>query len=201
LEIVLLFVCSGFGQQLKIKRNGNIARVMQGGKVLYQVALKGKANEKGRKYDEAFLAGACLIVRRDIREVITGTESYPDVSRLEIYQTNGKRRIYRESSLEIRRVSDWDLINSPDFTWAIIPDNGEAMFDGYFYVSPRCEIRQIAFNSNDNFDWGDKSDAKFIDAATLKFSPIVNRLPNEQTKKVNIFITKDGKFRIEDIEK
>jgi hypothetical protein len=110
-------------------------------------------------------------------------------------------RIYRESSLAIRRVSDWDLINSTDFTWAIIPDNGEAMFDGYFYVSPRCEIRQIAFNSNDNFDCGDKSDAKFVDAATLKFSPIVNRLPNEQTKKVNIFISKDGKFRIEDIEK
>src|SRR5687767_12852097 len=93
----LFIVCAGFGQQLKIKRSGNIVRVVQGKKILYQVALRGQENQKGRKYDEAFVAGACLIVRRDIREIETGTESYPDVSRLEIYQANGRKRIYRES--------------------------------------------------------------------------------------------------------
>ena len=104
------------------------------------------------------------------------------------------------AALAISRINDWDLINSPDFSWAIIPDNGEAMFDGYFYVSPQCEIRQVSFFREDRFDWGDRSDAGFIDAATLKFSSIVNRPEGKKIKKVDIIITKDGKFRVSDVE-
>ena len=197
LVIILSVVHVGFGQQLKLKRSGNIGRVLQGKKLLYEVVLRGKANEKGRRYDEAFLAGACLIVRRDVRQLETGTESYAKVSRLEVYRKSGKRRIYRESDdFAVTRVNDWDLLNSPDFSWAIIPDNGEAMFDGYFYVSPQCELRQIVFGQGDRFDWGSREDAEFIDAATLKFSSIVNRREREEIKKADIFITKDGNFRV-----
>ena len=198
--IGLTIVCAVSGQQLALKRNGRVVRVTQNKKVLYEVALRGKANMKGRKYDEAFLAGSCLIVRRNIREVETGTESYPDVARLEIYQKNGNRKIYHESpDLAISRISDWELINSPDFTWAIIPDSGEAMFDGYFHVSPQCEIRAVSF-TNGWFDWGSREDGVFIDAATLKFSSMVQRQDGPE-KRADVFITKDGNFRIENVDK
>jgi hypothetical protein len=201
LLIALAVVCPAFGQQLKTKRNANVVEIREGRKLLYKVVLKGKPNRKGRRYDEAFLAGSCLIVRRNVREVETGTESYPDVSRLEIYQKNGKRKIYHESrDLAISRVTDWELINSPDFSWAIIADSGEAMFDGYFYISPQCEIRQVSFSPDGWFDWGDKTDGVFIDAATLKFSSMRQRRDGKE-KRANIFITKDGNFRLENVVK
>lgn len=206
LIITLLIVCACFGQQLKMKKNGSIVRVTQGKKLLYKVVVNGKPNMRGRKYDEAFLAGSCLIVRRSIRETDTGTEVAPEVARLEIYRTSGKRRIYYESNLGIAIgwVDNWNLINSPDFTWAIIHESAEAMFSGYFHISEDCRISYVAFNAKDNFDWGDASDASFIDAATLKFSSLVNwedRVQGAKTKKTNIFITKDGKFRTEDVDK
>jgi len=193
-----------FGQQLKLKKNGNTVQVVEGKKLLYKVVVNGKPNMKGRKYDEAYLAGPCLIVRRGIREIDTGTESAPDVARLEIYRTSGKRRIYYESNLGIALgwVDSWNLINSPDFTWAIIPESAEAMFSGYFHISEDCRIRYVGFDLKDNFDWGDASDASFIDAATLKFSSMTNwedRVQGAKTKKTNIFITKDGRFRTEDV--
>lgn len=195
-----------FGQQLKLKKNGQTVQVLQGKKLLYQVVLSGKPNMKGQKYDEAFLAGPCLIVRRGIREIDTGTESAPDVARLEIYRTGGKRRVYYEPDLGIALgwVDSWNLINSPDFTWAIIHESAEAMFSGYFHISEDCRISYVGFETKDNFDWGDASDALFIDAATLKFSSITNwedRVQGAKTKKTNIFITKDGKFRTEDVDK
>jgi hypothetical protein len=199
--IALFSIGAVFGQQLTLKRNGRVVRVTQNKKVLYQVALRGRANRKGRKYDEAFLAGSCLIVRRSVREIDTGTESYPEVARLEIYRPNGQKRIYHESrDLAISRLSDWELINSPDFSWAIIADSGEAMFDGYFYVSPQCEIRAVSFSPNGWFDWGSKEDGVFIDAATLKFSSLLLRNDGRE-KRADVFITKDGKFRIEDVNK
>ncbi|HEY0459813.1 MAG TPA: hypothetical protein VGC97_11815 [Pyrinomonadaceae bacterium] len=200
LLINLSVVFPAFAQKLTMKRRGGVGQVWQGKKILYRVALRGKKNGRGRKYDDAFPAGACLIVRRDVQDIELDTESYPNVSRLEIYRTSGKRRIYMEANLAISRISDWSLINSPDFTWAIIPDNGEAMFSGYFYVSPNCELRQITFPT-DNYDWGSTEDAAFIDAATLKFSQIINRLDGGKTKEVNIFITRDGNFRMADVDK
>src|SRR5215213_7866928 len=201
LFIALAVVYPAFGQQLKTKKNANVVEVREGRKLLYKVVLNGKPNMKGRRYDEAFLAGSCLIVRRNVREVETGTESYPDVSRLEIYQKNGKRKIYHESrDLAIWRITDWELINSPDFSWAIIADSGEAMFEGYFYISPQCEIRAVSFSPNGWFDWGSKEDGVFIDAATLKFSSMLQR-QDGQEKRANIFITKDGNFRLENVVK
>jgi hypothetical protein len=201
LVIALFSAGAVFGQQLALKRNGRVVRVMENKRVLYRVALRGKTNMKGRKYDEAFLAGSCLIVRRNVRELDTGTESYPEVSRLEIYQKNGNRKIYHESrDLAISRLSDWELMNSPDFSWAIIADSGEAMFDGYFYISPQCEIRAVSFSPNGWFDWGDKTDGVFIDAATLKFSSMLLR-NDGQEKRADIFIMKDGNFRIEIVGK
>lgn len=206
LSITLAVSGSAFGQQLKLKKNGNTVQIVQGKKLLYKVTVNGKPNMKGRKYDEAFLAGPCLIVRRGIREIDTGTEVAPAVARLEIYRMSGKRRIYQESNLGIATgwVDNWTLINSPDFTWAIIPESAEAMFSGYFHISEDCRISYVVFDAKDNFDWGDASDASFIDPATLKFSSIINwedRVQGAKTKKTNIFITKDGKFRTEDVDK
>jgi hypothetical protein len=206
--LLMTLAASGlaFGQQLKLKKNGNAVQVTQGRKLLYKITVNGKPNMKGRKYDEAFLAGPCLIVRRGIREFDTGTEVAPDVARLEIYRTSGKRRVYYDSNLEIAIgwVDNWNLINSPDFTWAIIHESAEVMFSGYFHISEDCRISYVGFDTKDNFDWGDASDASFIDAATLKFSSIVNwedRVQGAKTKKTNIFITKDGKFRTQDVDK
>lgn len=203
--LITLAACGlAFGQQLKLKKNGRTVQVIGGKKLLYKVALSGKPNMKGRKYDEAFLAGPCLIVRRGIREIDTGTESAPAAARLEIYRRSGKRRVYYEPDLGIALgwVDSWNLINSPDFTWAIIHESAEAMFSGYFHISADCRLSYVSFDAKDNFDWGDASDARFIDAATLKFSSIVNRedrVQGAKTKKTNIFITKDGKFRTEDV--
>jgi hypothetical protein len=199
LIITLCIVCAAFGQQLKLTRSGDIVRVAEGRKNLYRVVLRGRANERGRKFDEAFLAGRCLIVRRDIRQVEAATEVYPDVSRLEIYRPNGKKRIYHEANLAISRINDWDLINSPDFTWAIVPDAGEADFSGYFHISEDCRISEVSFFPHGSFDWGSKEDGIFIDAATLKFPALFNRPSNGEGKKKDIFISKDGKFRFEDI--
>ena len=196
-----LLAGSAFGQPLKMKRNGNLARVMQGKKILYQVALRGRKNEKRRRYDEAFLAGGCLIVRRDIRQRAEAGEVYPEVSRLEIYRTNGKRRIYYESKLAISRIDDWDLINSPDLTWAIVPDSGEGEFSGYFHISEDCRVSEVSFSENGFFDWGDKQDGVFVDAATLKFPALLNRPVSGPKKKMDIFIMKDGKYRFEIVDK
>ena len=204
IPVVLLFCLAvsgaAFGQQLKIKRSRNVVRVTRGGKFLYNVQLRGKPNERGRKYDEAFAAGQCLIVRRDVRVNDTGTEFYYDISRVEIYRASGKRKIYRESNIEIGRITDWELINSPDFTWAIIANSGEAMFDGYFYISPQCEIREVSFSPNGWFDWGSSEDGVFIDAATLKFPSLVQRQDGRE-KRANVFIMKGGNFRIEETPK
>jgi hypothetical protein len=206
LLIVLAVSGLAFGQQLKLRKNGNAVQVVQGKKLLYKVVVNGKPNMKGRKYDEAFLAGPCLIVMRGVREFDTGTEVAPAVARLEIYRTSGKRRIYYRSNLgiSIGWVDSWNLINSPDFSWAIIHESAEAMFSGYFHISEDCRISYVGFDSKDNFDWGDASDGSFIDAATLKFSSMTNwedRVQGAKTKKTNIFITKDGKFRTEDVDK
>src|SRR6185295_10098939 len=147
----LLIGCTAFGQQIKMKRNRNIVRVIQGKKILYQVALRGKPNEKKRKYDEAFMAGSCLIVRRDVQE----DELFPLVSRLEIYQSSGKKRIYREPELEIRRLGGYRVFTSPDFSWAIIPDEEESSLRGYFYISPQCRVRGVEFKESSDFDWGE----------------------------------------------
>ncbi len=199
--IALSIAAPVLGQQLKMKRRGNIVRVVRGKKLLYNVVLKGRENMAGRKYDEAFLAGACLIVRRDIREMDTGTESYPDVSRLEIYQANGKRKIYRESHLAISRVDGWGVINSPGYTWAIVPDSGEGIFSGYFHISRDCRLSEVSFFPNGEFDWFGADDGIFINEATFKFPSLLNRPASGQGRKMNIFITKDGKYRLEDIEK
>ncbi len=206
LLITLAISGLAFGQQLKLKKNGNTVQVVRGKKLLYKVTVNGKPNMKGRKYDEAFLAGPCLIVRRGIREIDTGTEAAPAVARLEIYRMSGKRRIYYESNLGIAIgwVDNWNLINSPDSTWAIIHESAEAMFSGYFHISEDCRISYVVFDAKNNIDWGDVSDASFIDAATLKFSSMTNwedRVQGAKTKKTNIFITKDGKFRTEDVDK
>jgi hypothetical protein len=200
LAIALFIVCAASGQQLKMKRSGSIVRVMQAKKVLYQVALRGKENEKGRSYDEAFLAGGCLIVRRDVRVVETGTEASPEVSRLEIYRANGKRRIYRQADLGIRSVDRWNVINSPDFAWAIVTDASEGIFQGYFHISTDCRLSEVPFFPNFDFDWFGADDRVFIDAATLKFPALSNRPPDGPKKKMDIYITKDGKYRLKVVE-
>jgi hypothetical protein len=195
LIIILSAVCVIFGQHLKLDKKGQIVRVRRDKQLLYSISLRGVQNRRGRKYDQAFLAGNCLLVKRDVREIEVGTEIPPKVSRLEIYRPNGQKSIYRESDLEIQWVDDYQLINSPDFTWAIIPDSVEGVFWGYFHISPDCRLTQIKFPEI-TFAWGDSADGIFIDAATLKFPSVTNRLEKGPPTKIDIFITKDGQYRL-----
>ncbi len=186
--VTLLVACAAFGQDVKMKQNGNVVRVVQGRKLLYKVVLRGKPNFEKRKYDEAFMAGKCLIVRRDVQE----DELYPKVSQLEIYKPDGKRKIYREAALGIRRLGGVRVLTSPDFTWAVIPDEEEGELSGYFYISPQCRISEEGFSGEGTYRWGEVFGGSFIDAATLRLPSIINELPNGQTKKGFILITKDG---------
>lgn len=196
LIITLLIGCAAFGQQLKMKQIGKVVRVMQGKKLLYQVVLRGKPNYRKRKYDEAFLAGSCLIVRRDVQE----DELYPKVSRLEIYQSGGKRKIYREAQLGIRRLDGFRVLTSPDFTWAVIPDEEEGEVSGYFYISPKCRISEKVFTWEGRLFWDDVLGGDFMNATTLKLPSMINELSNGQKKKVAIIIGKDGKNLMQEIE-
>jgi hypothetical protein len=54
------------------------------------------------------------------------------------------------------------------------------VFSGYFHISEHYRISYVGFDAKDNFDWSDAPDAGFIDAATLKFSSIVNWEDREQ---------------------
>jgi hypothetical protein len=196
LMIVSIFVCAAFGQQLKMTQKGNVVRVLQGRKFLYQIVLRGRKNDRRRKYDEAFLAGSCLIVRRDVQE----DELYPKVSQLEIYQAGGKRKVYRAAQLGIRRLDGVRVLTSPDFTWAVIPDEEEGEVSGYFYISPQCRISEEGFPAEGTLRWDGILGGDFLDAATLKLPSMINELSNGQKKKVAIFIGKDRKILIKEIE-
>ncbi len=195
--VALLMACAAFGQAVKMKQKGNVVRVMQGRKLLYQVVLRGRRNDEQRKYDEAFMAGSCLIVRRDVQE----DELYPKVSQLEIYKVSGKKKIYREAELGIRRLDNVRVLTSPDFTWSVIPDEEEGELSGYFYISPQCRISEEGFTAEGTLRWGNVFGGSFVDATTLKLPSIINELPNGQTKKGFILITKDGNIWIQDANK
>lgn len=197
LLIALLIVGTGFGQQVKMKQNGNVVRVVQGRKLLYKVFLRGKRNDEKRKYDEAFMAGSCLIVRRDVQE----DELFPKVSQLEIYRVSGKKKVYREAELGIRRLDDVRILTSPDFTWAVIPDEEEGELSGYFYVSPQCRISEKGFTAEGTLRWGNVFGGNFVNATTLKLPSIISELSNGQIKKGFILITKDGNSWIQNVDK
>lgn len=201
----LLFTSLVFGQQLMLNKKGNVVRVRRGDKFLYRVTLQGKQNFKGRSYDEAFLAGECLIVSRNVREIATEEPTFPTISRIEVYQANGKHRIYRKSKdLNLYLVYEHDIINSPDHSWAIIPENSEETFWGYHHISSDCKITEIRFQSPhfDYFDWNFDNNRIFLDAETLKFPLITKHLSSTGgTKTVEIYITKDGKYHIEEVIK
>jgi hypothetical protein len=202
--IILFVPCLIFAQKQSVtmKKVGRFAQVYRGKTLLFRVALKGREPlpeeddySKIKKYDEAFMAGMCLVVRRDVQP----TELFPEVSRLEIYQTNGRKRIYRESDLQIRRLDSIRIFASPDSKWAVIPDEEEGDLAGFFHISEDCKVQQVSFPTDGAFSWGDDLGGNFIDALTLKLSSIAKKLPNKQEKKVDIFIKKDGKFSIKDL--
>ncbi|MBS1796947.1 MAG: hypothetical protein JSS81_24185 [Acidobacteria bacterium] len=187
------------GQQLKLKRSGNTVRVLDGRRVLYGVTLRGPSKNGKRGPDEAFLAGPCLIVRRNVREPVEESEIPPTVARLEIYRRDGRRVVYRDSQLALGYISDWELINSPDFSWAIIPDDAEAMWTGFFHISTDCRITAVAFDANEDFEWGSREDGEFVDSRTLRFSSVPNSpRDGRPAGRVEIVIMKDGSFRVTD---
>lgn len=188
-----------------MKQRGKVVSVIRDKKVLYSVTLNGKKNFHRRGFDEAFLAGNCLVVRRNIRQILAEEYVYPSVSRIETYQVNGSKRIYRESKdLILYLVFEHDIINSPDHSWAIIPENSEETFWGYDHISPDCKITQIRFPDFNSFtfDWDFSDNRIFPDADTLKFPAIKKRLTtNGETKPVEIYIFRNSKYRIEEVIK
>lgn len=203
--IILFAACliSAQKQSVTMKKVGRFAQVYRGETLLFRVALKGKEPlpeeeddySKIKKYDEAFMAGMCLVVRRGVKP----TELFPEVSRLEIYQPNGKKTIYRESDFTIRRLDGMRILASPSSNWAVIPDEEEGDLSGFFHISGDCKIQEVSFPADGTYSWGDELGGSFIDELTLKLPSIAKKLPNGQEKKVDIFIKNDGKFSIKDL--
>ncbi len=141
--------------------------------------------------DEAFLAASCVIVRRNVRS----TELFPDVDSLEIYQPNGKRRVYSKDDLGIRRLDQVRIFNSPDKNWAVIPDEEEGQVSGVFLISSACSIKEVVFPNDAPIYWKTLS-GKFLGDKTLLLPSMEFEDRQGQRQKIEIQIHQDGTYRI-----
>jgi hypothetical protein len=143
-----------------------------------------------REKDRAFLAARCVIVRRNVRE----TELFPEVDALETYTVNGSKRIYFEKDLSIRRLSDARVLNSPDNSWAVVPDEEEGKVRGFFRIASDCSILEVAFPSGNAIYWREIG-GHFIDDKTLLLPDL--DLEGSNKKRIKITIHKDGTYQIQ----
>lgn len=188
---ILLFLAllapAVFGQEarLSVNKTGRKFRIKRGAKLLFTVS----ANKK----DEAFPAGKCVIVRRNVR----ATELFPEVERLEIFDQKGKKKTYFEKNLNIRRLNDWRIFTSSDHSWSVIPDEEEGTLSGFFLISAECAIKEIGFPTDSEISWGDFLGGQFTDNSTLLLSGL-ELVSAGKTKKVAVKIKRNGTFNISD---
>jgi hypothetical protein len=173
----------------------NIVHVYKGEELLFQVPLKEpeiveRYGWKLKKEDITLLAGRCFLVWRDHMP----GELYPSVSQLETYQLSGKKTVYSDKELHIGAVSGFRT--SPSGDWSVDPQYPEGNVDGFFYLSPECQIREIKFPSGIYKD-GAPGDY-FKDESTFIMPNLERELQNGSKKKINIFIHKNGKYTIGD---
>lgn len=185
----LILLCSAtYGspsQALSFAKSNNDLTVREGSKVLFKVPFGSK--------DEAFLAGNCLIIRRNVRP----TELFPEVDSLEAFQSTGRRRVYFEKDFGIRRLSDGRVLTSPDHTWSVVPDEEEGTVSGFFLIRSDCSVREITFPHNGTIYWRTPG-GRFTSTNTLLLPSLDFEYSNGKRKVIEIRINKDGTYRIQD---
>jgi hypothetical protein len=134
-----------------------------------------------------------VIIRRNVRP----TELFPEVDSLETFQPGGRRRIYSEKDLAIRRLSDARVLTSPDQAWSVVPDEEEGTVSGFFLIHDDCRVREIIFPRNGTINWRTLG-GSFIDNKTLLLPGLDFESANGKKKVIQIRINKDGTYRIED---
>jgi hypothetical protein len=172
-------------QALSFERTNKDLTVHKGSKILFKVPFGSK--------DEVFLAGNCVIIRRNVRP----TELFPEVDSLETFQPSGRRRVYSEKDLGIRRLSDGRVLTSPDQTWSVVPDEEEGTVSGFFLIHDDCRVREITFPHNGTIYWRTPG-GSFTGNKTLLLPSLDFESLSGKKRVIQIRINRDGTYRIED---
>jgi hypothetical protein len=122
---------------------------------------------------------------------------FPEVDSLETFQPSGRRRVYSEKDLGIRRLSDGRVLTSPDQTWSVVPDEEEGTVTDFFLIHDDCRVREITFPHNGTIYWRSPG-GTFTDNKTLLLPGLDSESSNGKKKVIQIRINKDGTYRIED---
>jgi hypothetical protein len=171
-------------QALSIEKTNKDLTVHEGSKALFKVPFGSK--------DEVFLAGNCVIIRRNVRP----TELFPEVDSLETFQPGGRRQVYSEKDLGIRRLSNGRVLTSPDQNWSVVPDEEEGTVSGFFLIHDDCRVREITFPHNGTIHWRTPG-GSFTDNKTLLVPSLDFEFSNGNKQVIQIRINKDGTYRIE----
>jgi len=186
--LILLWSTTFYGsspQALSFEKTNKDLTVHEGSKALFKVPFGSK--------DEAFFAGNCLIIRRNVRP----TELFPEVDSLEVFQSSGRRRVYSAKDFGIRRLSNGRILTSPDQTWSVVPDEEEGMVSGFFLIRSDCSVREITFPHNGTIYWRTVG-GSFTNTNTLLLPSLDFEYSNGKKKVIEIRINKDGTYRIQD---
>jgi hypothetical protein len=188
LGLILLSSLSFYGsspQTLSFEKTNKDLTVHEGSKALFKVPFGSK--------DEVFLAGNCVIIRRNVRP----TELFPEVDSLETFQPSGRRRVYSEKDLGIRRLSNGRVLTSPDQTWSVVPDEEEGAVSGFFLIHDDCRVREITFPHNGTIYWRTPG-GSFTGNKTLLLPSLDFESLSGKKRVIQIRINRDGTYRIED---
>jgi hypothetical protein len=185
--LILLSSITFYGSSphaLSIEKTNKDLTVHEGSKALFKVPFGSK--------DEVFLAGNCVIIRRNVRP----TELFPEVDSLETFQPGGRRQVYSEKDLGIRRLSNGRVLTSPDQNWSVVPDEEEGTVSGFFLIHDDCRVREITFPHNGTIHWRTPG-GSFTDNKTLLVPSLDFEFSNGNKQVIQIRINKDGTYRIE----
>jgi hypothetical protein len=168
---------------LSVEKAGRDLVVRKGTKPVFTIPVD--------KNDEAFVAGRCVVVRRNVRR----TELFPTVDRIDVFQPSGRKRVYSEANFAIRHLNGVRRFTAPDRTWTVIPDEEEGRVSGFFLVSVDCRISQVAFPQDAPITW-ETIGGSFTSDNTLFWPALEFKDTQGHVNKISVRIFKDGRYRI-----
>lgn len=177
---------------VSIEQKGRKVSVKRGGKTIFKIGLGSR--------DDAFLAGSCTIVRRNVRP----TELFPTVERIEAFLPNGDKKVYTgEKPVDVRHIDGSQAFSSPDQKWAVVMDQEEGMYTGFVLVFDDCDMKPVRFQTGpaDVIQWaGELNNGSFNDASTFVLTSLSFETTNQPPKPVKIEIRKNGKYMMSDAQ-
>lgn len=188
LTIVLPTICFSVlaSNDLLLQKTTNELFVYKGAEILFKVPMG--------NMDDAFLAGNCVIVRRQVQR----TELFPKVDSLDIFHQKGNKRTYSEKSLGIRRINNIRVLTSPERTWSVIPDEEEGMVLGFFLITNECAIQEVRFPHEGYISW-ESLGGNFLNENILLLPSLKLKLPDKKAKTIKISINNDGTYLLSDV--